>query len=136
MIGLRIPDAMELHQLIRQGTKVICPFCGKKAMSEMYLPFSHSGIGQHIQACHPELVSEVKAAGKKHEKDAKKVLEEREREKKNRPLREHVITGAHIDEIIDELRNLVEMMEPYYSQGNAADNAYDLITKLDALASS
>lgn len=126
------PDDV-LIKLVKQGRKVACPVCEKRAMSQVYMPFHHSGIGQHIRNAHPELEPEVIAAGQRAEAKRKADEAAALKEARERPLREHVVTGAFLMEVTSELSSLIGMMEPYYSQGNAADDANALIERIEAM---
>ncbi|MFZ3584553.1 hypothetical protein ACOI1H_20675 [Loktanella sp. DJP18] len=44
------------------------------------------------------------------------------------------MTGAFLDEIVDEMEALISMMEPYYSQGNGADDARAKIAEIRAIS--
>lgn len=122
-----------LADLIGRGAKVDCPICAKRFMSEAYRPFTASGIGQHIRAMHPALEPEVIAAGKHHKHMEASARARIARDKIERPLREHVVTGAFLDDVQSELRSLIDMMEPYWAQGNAADSALALVEKIEAM---
>jgi len=121
----------QLTRLVRQGRKVDCPICQKRLMSQCYQSFSSSGIGQHIRSVHPELEPEVRAASQRMERRLKDKEAADKREATLRPLREHTVTGAFLDEVASELEGLISMMEPYYAQSKASDGAYDLIQRIE-----
>lgn len=122
-----------LVTLVRQGRKVECPVCGRRAMSQSYSPFSSSGIGQHIRSSHPELEAEVYAATRRVEQRIKNEQRRDRREAVRRPIREHTVTGAFLDELKSEIESLIGMMEPYYAQGDCADDGIKMIERIEAL---
>lgn len=51
-----------------------------------------------------------------------------------RALRKVVLSTKEVDEIVAEMHNLINMMEPYWAQGNCTQNAEAIIEKLNAKA--
>jgi uncharacterized Zn finger protein (UPF0148 family) len=122
-----------LAGLVAQGRKVACPVCGRRVMSQGCMPFSQSGIGQHVRSAHPELEPEVLAASRRRERQIKTAQDAAAKEARERPLRQHTVTGAFLDETTSLLNSLIDMMEPYYSQSSGADEAYELIERIEAM---
>ena len=123
----------ELSLLVRAGRKVSCPICGKSAFSQEYRAFHSSGIGSHIKEKHPELIGDVYAASKRMEQKEKEEKIAREKEKRERPFRKFLVTGAFLDEIKDEIEKLIGCMEAYYLQANCADTSEALISRIEKM---
>ena len=122
-----------LAGLVAQGCKVECPVCGKRCFSEAYRPFHSSGIGQHIRQCHPELESEVIASSKRMERKKKEKERAEKEEKAARPTRKFVVSGAFLDEVVEELEKLISCMEAYYIQGNGDESAREMIDRIEKM---
>lgn len=97
------------------------------------------GLKCHATSVHGEeygnsIKSKIKAArkAKADEERAKKAAEaKRIQDRINRKV---ILTTGEVDEIVTEINSLIDKMEPYYSQGNCADSARDLIDRLEAKA--
>ena len=122
-----------LAGLVAQGCKVECPVCGKRCFSESYRPFHYSGIGQHIRQCHPELESAVITASKRIEGKKKEKERAEKVEKDDRPTRKFVVSGAFLDEVVEELETLIGFMEAYYIQGNCDKSAREMIERIEKM---
>lgn len=127
-------DIVSCASPLHRGQKVECPVCGKRVMYEAFRSFSGSGLGQHIKSAHPAEYPPIERAALARERAEALAKAAAEAEERERPLRTHMVTGALIDEIIGELRSLIDMMEPYYSQCGGGDDAEALIDRLDAIA--
>lgn len=109
-----------------------CSACGKVVGSQ-------GGLINHARDSHGAEFGEIV---RKALRDAEAVVLRATRSAKQaearrlqeRAARKVTLTTADIDEITAELRNLINMMEPYYSQGDCADSGDALIRRLDALA--
>lgn len=123
-----------LGALVATGCKVTCPVCGRRAMSQIYADFHSSGIGQHMRASHPEVADRVVSASRRLASARKAKSLADEAEARARPLRQHVVTGAFLDEVSSEIRSLMGMMEPYFAQCDSATSAADdLLERIDAM---
>lgn len=97
------------------------------------------GLKCHATSVHGEeygksIKAKIRAAhkAKANEERARKDAEAKRIEaRRNRKV---VLSTAEVDEIITELNSLIDMMEPYYSQGDGAKSARDLIDQLEAKA--
>jgi len=127
------PEAEAAVLALTAGCKVACPICEKRVMFQSYQSLSGSGIGQHIRSAHPQFEKAVFRVTKMQKNRAAAAAKAAEIEKAARPLRQHVVSGAFLDEVVGEIESLIGMMEPYYSQGNAADDAYDLVKRIEEM---
>ena len=57
-------------------------------------------------------------------------------EEAEQPHRKHVVTGAFLMDIAAEIESLCGMMEPYYSQGDCADDGFELVNRLEGIINS
>lgn len=126
--------------IFQKGRKIECPFCDGRHMSQNHISLIGSGIGQHIMARHPEHAAAMKTAnklGQRRDRDRyaaeMKAIEDAEKEADRRSKREFTVTGEFLDEVIGELRGLIRMMEPYYSQGNCDADAERLIEQIEKM---
>ena len=72
-------------------------------------------------------IAKSKAAGKAAKEAERRRADERKR-------RKVVLTTDQVDEIVAKMESLIDMMEPYWSQGGADKDARELIDWLNALA--
>ncbi|AXQ69636.1 hypothetical protein HOU03_gp054 [Caulobacter phage CcrSC] len=128
--------AAALRQMA-MGGRMACPYCGKTWMRSGYHYHRlFAPVRDHIQSVHPEkgamfnntikwVCHEVEAA-----RDAAQKAEEKEA--RDRVTRKIVVTGGFLDEIADEIRSLIGMMEPYYV--GCERDACLLLDRIEALA--
>jgi hypothetical protein len=110
----------------------LCIHCNKPFGSEQAV-YSHMSMKHSVeqaQAWQKRCKQIERAAVRlKRIKDASAA-----RKAAERAARLVTLSTGDIDDIINEMRDLINMMEPYYSQGDCANDAEKLITRLEALA--
>lgn len=136
-----------------------CPYCGKtfKVQKDNRTQWKTS-IGAHLMDAHEkhkdEVITFVDACRSimRREKTERRIKEandieaariESERQAKlrfiaaiKRSQATITLTSSDVDEIQSELQTLIDMMEPYYSQGNCDADARGLIQKLEDMLTS
>ena len=149
-IATKSTDQM-IKEMTIKGHHIDCPFCGRSLLTSENPETSAFG-------CHffskkhaadlpddPELREKIYALVKRTSRRAKKAERQAEKEAKEaraaakiaetaRLRQKHEVTGAFLDGIVEEMEGLISMMEPYYSQGNGADDAYAKIAEIRAIS--
>lgn len=115
----------------RQRGDFKCDHCGKVLKTL-------DGLKSHMKQAHKVSADALRkklASDQKALANAEKSRRESERrEAEARKHRTVVLTTAEVDEIVTELNSLIDMMEPYYSQGDCDKSARGLIDRLEAKA--
>lgn len=135
-------DGLNIH-----GAFIDCPICGR-AMLTSQTPegsdfWSHFFSKKHanMRPLDPSLEDRMRAVIRRTARDAKKAERAAEAAAKKaradaqvaedrRRRATHAVTGAFLDEIVEEMEALISMMEPYYSQANADRDARAKIAKI------
>lgn len=96
------------------------------------------GLKSHAEMVHnvstASLRNKLKADLKAHAEAEKAKREVERKEAEARKNRKVVLSAAQIDEIVSEMNSLIDMMEPYWSQGDCDKDARALIGRLEAMA--
>lgn len=123
--------------LMANSGRMLCPFCGKTwRQSGYHYHRLFAPVVDHVRSQHPEHGAQFAGAVQQvckdvaDEKKAQAAIAKREAEE--RVHRAVVVTGGFLDEVIGEVRSLINMMEPYYV--GQEQEAEALIERLERLA--
>lgn len=126
-------DIMAFAAEVLNYSVMTCPFCGtdREFRMSVYSTTISGGYDQHIRSVHGEvgekLVKYVKSAVKQLENERNRLIKAEEKEERLRPSRVYSVTGADLQEYEEAIRELIDMMEPYYSQGVGMVKKYTAI---------
>lgn len=140
-----------ISRLNIHGEYIDCPICGRPMSTSQNAEgsafWSHFFSKKHAadRPVDPALEDELRSviartakAAKKAEREAEKAAKRARAEAKvaeqKRLRKMHSVSGAFLDGIVEEMEALIAMMEPYYSQGNGADDAHAKIAEIRAIS--
>lgn len=151
MTNLTLHSADELIASLNiHGEFIDCPICGRpmKAAenaenSNFWAHFfskKHDGLRplESIEDRLRPIITRTARAARKAERDAeaaaKKARADARIAEERRRRATHSVTGAFLDEIVDEMESLISMMEPYYSQADAHRDARAKIAEIRGIS--
>lgn len=140
--------------LKRVPNGLICPFCGRsyetsesangKNSAFWFHFFSKKHAEQRGEMSEAEIEEIRSAIVRSHRRNRKDEKERQDAEKAERSRflqsenrrrnKSWPVKGAMLDDIVSEMRDLISMMEPYYSQADGAADAEAMIARIEALS--
>jgi uncharacterized Zn finger protein (UPF0148 family) len=131
MVDMDRDDSGDVYVDWQQRGHFKCPHC-ERVLTTL------GGVKSHVEAVHSEDAAAFRSRLKSQERERHRVAKEasdaEKRRLSERNARKVILSTSDIDEITAEIESLIDMMEPYWSQGDCAKDARALIDRLNALA--
>lgn len=152
MHNLTLEDADDfIDGLDIRGDSIKCPICGRpmqtsenaegSAFWSHFFSKKHDGLrplDPSLEDRLRQVIRQTARAAKKAQKAAEAAAKQEEREARiaeaKRRSAKYKVSGAFLDEIVNEMEALISMMEPYYSQAGADADALATIRDIRAIS--